>query len=97
MTKTNAIQSLTIAHDVATNVGGLIDAIMEDLGESPEAMRGALVVCSAMRALSQAVVGAGTHDDDDDAVEAQIMGTGIAVTATFMALGERINNLIGGK
>lgn len=53
----------------------VVKAVMLDLGESPEAIRGAAVVCETMRHISRDVLRPGCSDDEHEMeAEQQCMG-----------------------
>jgi len=68
-------------------------AVADDLGESPEAIRGALLICETIRGIAQAMLRRDIPDEEQES-ESEMQAMGAVIMGLAMAVHERLTPLL---
>jgi len=68
-------------------------AVADDLGESPEAIRGALLICESIRGIANVLLRRDIPDEEQES-EAEMQAMGAVIMGLAMAVHERLTPLL---
>jgi hypothetical protein len=87
-----ALRVMAASANVIARADDLIEAVMKDLGESPEALRGAEVLAETLRQVMKLIVGDEASPNDRQ-LEVEMQATGVAIVFIANGVHHRIREL----